>query len=103
MTENSTGGVNGRSQPIISLYVHTFCQERDATMSIKPEHQSDPFLIETPRLPSVERMQQALATATSIDDFFGKAGIFARLFAGTLEQMLEAELTAHLGDEPYAG
>ncbi|MDP9312781.1 MAG: IS256 family transposase [Chloroflexota bacterium] len=53
-------------------------------------------------LPSVERIQQELAQATSIDDFFGKEGIFARLFAGTLEQMLEAELTAHLGYEPYA-
>ena len=53
-------------------------------------------------LPSVERIQQELATATSIDDFFGKEGIFARLFAGTLEQMLEAELTAHLGYKPYA-
>ncbi len=50
----------------------------------------------------MERIQQELASATSIDDFFGKEGIFARLFAGTLEQMLEAELTAHLGDEPYA-
>jgi putative transposase len=50
----------------------------------------------------VERIQQELATAQSIDDFFGKEGIFARLFAGTLEHMLEAELTAHLGYEPYA-
>ncbi len=50
----------------------------------------------------MERIQQELARATSIDDFFGKEGIFARLFAGTLEQMLEAELTAHLGYEPYA-
>lgn len=59
----------------------------------------------TPRaaaLPSVERIQQELATATSMDDFFGKEGIFARLFASTLEQMLEAELTEHLGYEPYA-
>lgn len=53
-------------------------------------------------LPSVERIQHELASATSIDNFFGKEGIFARLFAGTLEQMLEAELTAHLGYEPYA-
>src|SRR3954454_19878935 len=53
-------------------------------------------------LPSVERIQQELASAKSIDDFFGKEGIFARLFAGTLEHMLEAELTAHLGYEPYA-
>jgi transposase-like protein len=53
-------------------------------------------------LPSVERVQQELGTAKSLDDFFGKEGIFARLFADTLEQMLEAELTAHLGYEPHA-
>lgn len=53
-------------------------------------------------MPSVERVQQELASATSLDDFFGKQGIFARLFASTIEQMLEAELTAHLGYEPYA-
>src|SRR6266496_4765823 len=53
-------------------------------------------------LPSVERIQQQLARAKSIDDFFGKEGIFARLFADTLEQMLEAELTAHLGYPRHA-
>src|SRR5690349_23376654 len=53
-------------------------------------------------MPSVERVQQELASAKSLDDFFGKEGIFARLFASTIEQMLEAELTAHLGYEPYA-
>src|SRR3954470_24402306 len=53
-------------------------------------------------LPSVERIQQELARATSIDDFFGKGGIFARLFADTLEQMLDAELTAHLGYPRHA-
>src|SRR3954449_1850375 len=70
-------------------------------MATKPNHQEDPFLIETP-VPSVERIQRELASAKSIDDFFGKEGIFARLFAGTLEHMLEAELTAHLGYQPYA-
>jgi putative transposase len=70
-------------------------------MAHKPEHQSTPSLIEAP-LPSVEHIQRELATAHSIDDFFGKEGIFARLFAGTLEHMLEAELTAQLGYEPYA-
>jgi transposase-like protein len=70
-------------------------------MATKPTNQSDPFLSE-PSLPSAERIQQELATARSIDDFFGKEGIFARLFAGTLEHMLEAELTAQLGYEPYA-
>lgn len=52
-------------------------------------------------LPSVEEIQQELGTAGSIDDFFGKEGIMARLFARTLEQMLEAELTAKLGYEKY--
>src|SRR3712207_5050070 len=61
----------------------------------------EPSLTETV-LPSVERIQHELASAKSIDDFFGKEGIFARLFAGTLEQMLEAELTAQLGYPPYA-
>jgi len=42
----------------------------------------------TPVLPSVERIQQELASAKSVDDFFGKDGIFARLFATTLEQMM---------------
>src|SRR5262245_41093404 len=55
-----------------------------------------------PAMPSVERVQQELATATSIEDFFGKEGKNARLFATTIEQMLDAELTAHLGYEPYA-
>jgi transposase-like protein len=53
-------------------------------------------------MPSVERIQQELARAKSVDDFFGKDGIFARLFADTLEQMLEAELTAHLGYPRHA-
>lgn len=53
-------------------------------------------------MPSLQRIQQELASAKSIDDFFGKDGIFARLFATTLEHMLEAELTAHLGYERYA-
>jgi putative transposase len=54
-----------------------------------------------PAMPSVERIQQELGKAQSMDDFFGKEGIFARLFAETLEQMLDAELTAQLGYEPY--
>ena len=52
-------------------------------------------------LPSVEAIQNELGTAESIDDFFGKGGIFARLFAGTLEAMLEAELSEELGYERY--
>ncbi len=52
-------------------------------------------------LPPTEMVQQELAKAKSVDDFFGKEGIFARLFANTLEQMLQAELSEHLGYEPH--
>ena len=52
-------------------------------------------------MPGAEEVQRELATAKSMDDFFGKNGIFARLFARTIEQMLEAELSEHLGYEPY--
>jgi putative transposase len=53
-------------------------------------------------LPSVEEIQNELGRAESIDDFFGKEGIFAKLFARTLEEMLEAELSEQLGYEKYA-
>jgi len=52
-------------------------------------------------LPPLEVIQQELGSAKSMDDFFGKEGIFARLFGKTLEHLLEAELTAHLGYEKY--
>jgi len=52
-------------------------------------------------MPSAEIVQQELAKAKSMDDFFGKEGIFARLFSNTLEQMLQAELSEHLGYEPH--
>jgi putative transposase len=52
-------------------------------------------------MPGADEVQRELASAKTMDDFFGKEGIFARLFASTLEQMLEAELTEHLGYEPY--
>jgi putative transposase len=52
-------------------------------------------------LPSAEEVVQELGKATSIDDFYGKDGIFARLFSKTIEEMLEAELTSELGYERY--
>ena len=52
-------------------------------------------------LPSAEKVQEELAKAESMDDFFGRDGIFAKLFANTMEQMLEAELSDHLGYERY--
>ena len=52
-------------------------------------------------MPSAEEVQKELAKAKSMDDFFGKDGIFARLFAHTIETMLETELSEQLGYEPY--
>jgi putative transposase len=54
-----------------------------------------------PQFSSLETIQQELGKTQSLDDFFGKEGILARLFSSTLETMLEAELTQHLGYEPY--
>jgi len=57
------------------------------------------------RLPSIEKIQRELGKAESIDDFFGKEGIFSRLFADAMETMLEAAPRGHpteqLGYEPY--
>jgi putative transposase len=52
-------------------------------------------------MPSAEEVAQELGKATSIDDFYGKDGIFAKLFSKTIEDMLEAELTSELGYERY--
>ena len=51
--------------------------------------------------PAVEQLQAELLSAESVDDFFGKDGIFARLFGQTLEKLMEAELSEHLGYERY--
>ncbi|MEZ4768907.1 MAG: hypothetical protein R2844_10840 [Caldilineales bacterium] len=51
-------------------------------------------------LPSVEVIQQELGKASTMT-FLNKDGIFARLFAETLETMLEAELTDQLGYGRY--
>jgi len=48
-----------------------------------------------------EELANELAKAKSIDDFYGKGGIFARLFSKTIEQMLEGELTEELGYDRY--
>jgi transposase-like protein len=54
-----------------------------------------------PAMPSTEEVQRALANVENIDDFFGKEGVFARLFGETLTQMMQGELTTELGYEPY--
>ncbi len=52
-------------------------------------------------MPSAEEVARELGKATSIDDFYGKDGIFSKLFSKTIEEMLEAELTSQLGYERY--
>jgi len=52
-------------------------------------------------MPNAEEVQRELSSAKSMDDFFGKEGIFSRLFAHTIEEMLETEMSEHLGYEPY--
>ena len=52
-------------------------------------------------LPSVEEIRNELGRVETLDDFLGKEGIFARLFARTVEEMLEGEMSAHLGYEKY--
>ena len=52
-------------------------------------------------MPGAEEVQRELSKAKSMDDFFGKEGIFARLFAHTIEEMLETEMSEHLGYEAY--
>ncbi|MCP4684680.1 MAG: hypothetical protein GY867_04445, partial [bacterium] len=53
-------------------------------------------------LPGIEGIEEKLASVESVDDFFGRDGIFARLFADTLEHLMEAELTEQLGYEKHA-
>jgi transposase-like protein len=65
------------------------------------QKQQDNTKTEQIGFPELEKIQEELAKAESMDDFFGREGIFARLFAHTLEQMLEAELSDHLGYERY--
>lgn len=52
-------------------------------------------------MPSAEEVARELGKAKSIDDFYGKDGIFSRLFSKTIEEMLEAELSTELGYERY--
>ncbi|MCL5428955.1 MAG: transposase, partial [Chloroflexi bacterium] len=65
-------------------------------------HKKEPEKSEIQKhMPDPEELARELGQAQSIDDFYGKEGIFARLFSKTIEQMLEAELTEELGYERY--
>ena len=63
--------------------------------------QKKPTRRQSPSMPAADKVSAELATARSMDDFFGRDGIFARLFATTMEEMLEAELSEHLGYEKH--
>jgi hypothetical protein len=48
-----------------------------------------------------EELMNELGKAKSIDDFYGKEGIFSRVFSKTIEQMLETGLSDELGYNRY--
>jgi putative transposase len=52
-------------------------------------------------MPTAEQIAEELARVKTTGDFFGKEGVFARLFGPTLERMLDGELSGHLGYERY--
>ena len=67
-------------------------------MTQKNKNQTNDF---RKKMPSAEEVLEELGRAETIDDFYGKDGIFARLFSNTIEEMLEAELSAELGYDRY--
>jgi transposase-like protein len=50
----------------------------------------------------IEQLKADLSKAKSYNDLMGKDGAIKKLISKTLEQMLEAELTEHLGYERYS-
>ena len=50
----------------------------------------------------IEQLKADLKTAKTYEDLMGKDGAIKKLISSSLEQMLEAELTEHLGYERYS-
>jgi len=50
----------------------------------------------------IEQLKSDLSKAKTYEDLMGKNGAIKKLIAQTLEQMLESELTEHLGYEKYS-
>ena len=50
----------------------------------------------------IEQLKADLKTAKTYDDLMGKDGAIKKLISSSLEQMLESELTEHLGYERYS-
>ena len=52
-------------------------------------------------MPDPTEVAKELGKATSVNDFWGKDGIFARMFGKTMEAMMQAEMSDHLGYEKH--
>ena len=50
----------------------------------------------------LERLRQKLAEAKTYDDLMGKDGAIKDLLSSALSEMLDAELTAHLGYDKHS-
>lgn len=50
----------------------------------------------------LEQLQKDLANAKSYADLMGRDGVIKRLLKNSLEQLLESEMTEHLGYEKHS-
>ncbi len=50
----------------------------------------------------IEQLKADLTKAKTYEDLMGKDGAIKKIIAQSLEQMLESELTEHLGYEKYS-
>jgi putative transposase len=50
----------------------------------------------------IQQLQEDLKSCKSIDDLLGKDGVIEKLIKRTVERMLDAELTEHLGYEKHS-
>lgn len=53
------------------------------------------------KVPSTEEIQNELGKVKTLDDFFGKEGLIAKLVGPTIQEMLNAEMDDHLGYKKY--
>lgn len=51
---------------------------------------------------AIEQLQKDMENATTLEDIMGKNGVMNNLLKNILEDMLEAEMTNHLGYEKYS-
>lgn len=49
------------------------------------------------KVPSTEEIQEELDKVKSLDDFFGREGLIAKLVGPTIQEILNAEMDEHLG------